>query len=575
MVMASLNPESLGAYHQQLVVRLGEDVDGPLFLRAAQVCLQRHAALMARFELRAAELFQARGEPVASPGTAVDLSREAGSSEERIQNYLAQDRARPFEVFGREPLWRSSFLSLGENESAWVWSHHHVLCDAACAPLVSDVFRTYDQMRGGAFSGREPASPDFFDYLEWRQMQDWSAQQQCGWRERFKPGDSMTALPQIRGALATDESRDRFPVTIAGETEHALRALCQQSELTLNTIVAAAWGLWLARVQEEERAIFGIMRAARKSTIPGAESVIGLFTNTVPLAVAIPNQMRAKDWLGTVRRELVALRELEHSSLGEIVEWTGLELGSDGPPSVINFQRMSLPDQLRAGGLPAHRSHVSLRQTVDVPLMLVAYELPRLQIELLRLPHQVSSATARAAARGLGEALRALAERPDARLGEIDLLSEHDHRILEKAQRGPRIAVPERNAQELIEQRIREQPNAIALQQGSRQITFAEFGEMSERVAEAISRAGNARSGHRGHPSPGTGNRLCNARHLARGCRVPSPRSGVAAAGAGKIAPPPRGFLRHYRRNALDRHPGCCSACAGNRRPHSDSPNEF
>ncbi|MGZ4984171.1 MAG: condensation domain-containing protein, partial [Chthoniobacterales bacterium] len=489
MILASLNPDSLGAYHQQFVVHLDPEIDGTTWLRAAQMFLQQHGGLMARFQMRADALFTARSETPAPLGPTIDLRDEPGSPTEQLHDFLERDRARPFAILDDAPVWRSALLSLGKGERAWVWSHHHALCDNFVAPLLRGIFGVYDRLLAGAVVESEPASPDFYDYLRWRETQDWSAAQ-ADWRERFKPGDRMTALPEVRGSLLPDDQTNRIAVNIAPETNRALRELCLRAEITLNTVVIAAWGLWLARTQEERRAIFAIMRGARKATIPGAESIFGFFTNTVPIAVPISDDISMVDWLRDVRREIVALRSLEYCSLGEIAQWTGLELGPEGPASVINFLRMGMTDELRASGLPEKRTRVSLRQTVDVPLMINACELPQLHIDILARAGFVSMATARAAARGLSAILSAIVAAPQSRLGEIDLLSEYDHAILEKAEYGPRIELLETNAHALLERQIRERPDALAIKQGARELTFAQLDELAEQVAQAIAQAG-------------------------------------------------------------------------------------
>ena len=299
----------------------------------------------------------------------------------------------------------------------------------------------------------------------------------------------MTALPEVRGNLLPDHDSNRFAVEISPETDRALRELCQQSEITLNTIVAAAWGLWLARVQEEPRAIFGIMRGARKGTIPGAESIFGIFTNTLPIAVPIPDDVSVLDWLRDVRCELIALRPLEQNSLGEIAQWTGLDLGPDGPPSVLNFLRMKTVDILHAHGLPENRARVSLRQSVDVPLFISAHESPRLSLKFLSPRIGQRRDRPRGGARFERRAL-AIAAAPNGRLGEIDLLSTYDRVLLEKAERGPRVDVSGTKAHALIEREIREQPDGIAAVQGQYALTFRKFGEQAGSVARAIRESG-------------------------------------------------------------------------------------
>src|SRR5437868_2785749 len=121
MILASLNPDSLGAYHQQFVVHLDREMDGEIWLRAVQIFLQQHGGLMARFEMRDGDIFTARS-PVLPTAEVVDLRAAAGSPNEQLQSFLEGDRAHSFEIFGEAPPWRSVLLSLGKNERAWLWS---------------------------------------------------------------------------------------------------------------------------------------------------------------------------------------------------------------------------------------------------------------------------------------------------------------------------------------------------------------------------------------------------------------------------------------------------------------------
>ncbi|MGZ5552042.1 MAG: condensation domain-containing protein, partial [Chthoniobacterales bacterium] len=165
MILASLNPDSLGAYHQQFVVHLDPEIDGTTWLRAAQMFLQQHGGLMARFQMRADALFTARSETPAPLGPTIDLRDEPGSPTEQLHDFLERDRARPFAILDDAPVWRSALLSLGKGERAWVWSHHHALCDNFVAPLLRGIFGVYDRLLAGAVVESEPASPDFYDYL--------------------------------------------------------------------------------------------------------------------------------------------------------------------------------------------------------------------------------------------------------------------------------------------------------------------------------------------------------------------------------------------------------------------------
>ena len=494
MLLASLRPERRGAYHQQLVVALREPVDGPVFLRAVQVCLARHAGLMARFDFRQGELFQSRIVGVELPAMEVELTAGSGTRDERLARFLFEDAASPLPVGTNLPLWRSTLVRFGPDDRVWVWSHHHALCDAACYRLLlRELFTTCDRMAAGRWEPERPAAPDFLDHLAWLEAQDWTPQKEA-WQRRLSAADVPTPLPEVRawrgevGAEPVAGLR-RVQVQIPPELAEALRALAAQADATLNTLLMAAWAFWVARMRSEPVVVFGAMRAARKSSIAGAESVIGPLVNTVPVRLEVPEDMGGVAWLRTVRREWMELRALEQCSLAQVMEWTGFAVGPAGLPVVVNFQRARLDAQLREAGL-AERCEARLLQANDIPVMLSGCETPELEIEFVCRSDRVDGATAHAAARGLAGALRALASEPERPLGAIELLTAEDRKTLESASPGPRIEFTEAPAQALIERRIQEQPEAPALVRAGRTLSYRELGKMAGRMAAHVAALG-------------------------------------------------------------------------------------
>ena len=150
-----LIPSSSRAYHQQLVVQLDEEIDGATWLRAAQTFSATTRRPYGSLQMRRANYL-----PHASNfrhHLERNRSREAtGSPAEKLHDFLERDRDRPFPTLGDAPAWRSVLLSLGEDERAWVWSHHHALCDNFVLPIVRNLFQIYDRAtRGrGGFEAR-------------------------------------------------------------------------------------------------------------------------------------------------------------------------------------------------------------------------------------------------------------------------------------------------------------------------------------------------------------------------------------------------------------------------------------
>ncbi len=71
----------------------------------------------------------------------------------------------------------------------------------------------------------------------------------------------------------------------------------------------------------EEEVVFGAVRACRRSTVPGAKAMAGLFINTVPVRMRVVADIGLLPWLKELREQWIEVREFEHTPLVKIQEW--------------------------------------------------------------------------------------------------------------------------------------------------------------------------------------------------------------------------------------------------------------
>jgi amino acid adenylation domain-containing protein len=479
MVLASLKSPQRAVYHQQLIVTLKELVEPVTFLQAARICLSRHAGFMAQFLLPEGELFQRR------------LKIECPASELRdvthLDMFLAEDG--PLPLARNQPAWRSTFLQLPSDQQVWVWTFHHAICDGVSEiPLLNEVFVAYDEIRAGHEPSCEPVRPDMLDHLDWLEKQDWEWAK-AEWRSRISPSETVTQLPEVRGffesSVPATQALRRETVRIDAEMRAALDRLIVESEVTANTVVVGALALTLGRLRSESRVIFAAMREARQSSITGAESIAGSLTNTLPICLDLPENISVAEWLRQIRRQWVALRTLEQCSLAQIMEWTGLEIGADTLPILLDFRRATLDARVQATGL-SERCAVELRQANDLVLMIGGYEKPALELEVVWRGDRVPAAIAQLIARTLEFALRSFAQDPHQTLGQLELVNEEQRATIEMAALTSHQLAVRPFAHALIEEQISKQPNTPALVSCSRLMNYGELSLLADRVASVV-----------------------------------------------------------------------------------------
>ena len=76
-------------------------------------------------------------------------------------------------------------------------------------------------------------------------------------------------------------------IQLSVELTKKLQTLAKQQQLTINTFVQGAWALLLSRYSGEKDVLFATVSAGRPSSLNGADTMVGLFINTLPFRVLV------------------------------------------------------------------------------------------------------------------------------------------------------------------------------------------------------------------------------------------------------------------------------------------------
>jgi non-ribosomal peptide synthetase component F len=117
------------------------------------------------------------------------------------------------------------------------------------------------------------------------------------------------------------------PLLGAGQVPHdlttRLAARARAQGLTLNTVVNTAWALLLARLTGRQDVVFGTTVSGRSPEVPGVESMIGVFINTLPVRVRLDPAEPLDRLLARVQTEQSRLLDHQHLGLAELQRMAG------------------------------------------------------------------------------------------------------------------------------------------------------------------------------------------------------------------------------------------------------------
>ncbi|MET9611041.1 amino acid adenylation domain-containing protein, partial [Streptomyces sp. NPDC006512] len=486
---AQYDEQGPDVYTMQFVLDIEGGIDTGHLHSACAALLRRHPGLRAAFRHRK------NGEPVqlipfevAPAFTVTDLSgRPAGERSAAAEEIAAADRARRFDL-ARPPLIRFTLVDLGEGRFQFLVTAHHILLDGwSRALLIGELFELYGLLRSGSDERALPAVTPYRDYLAWVAAQDRTAAEDA-WRRVLEGVEEPTLLAAPdpgRAPAAPATTRVELPAAATAELTRWARG----RGITVNTVVQAAWAIVLGRLTGRDDVVFGGTVSGRPPQLPGIESMIGLFINTLPVRVALDPAEPVGALLDRLQDQQAALMDHQFLGLGDIQRLA--PAGGELFDTLLVFENYPVDTEgLRrsAGGLGVvdGRSH----EGTHYPLSLLVHAGDTVALELSHRPDLLDTAAAEAVGARVLSLLAALPGAEDTPVGRLDLLTADERtRVLhtwnDTAHEGPLLPLPA-----LFRKTADRHPDAAAVQHAGTTLTYRELDARANRLARLLAARG-------------------------------------------------------------------------------------
>ncbi|MEV6432219.1 amino acid adenylation domain-containing protein [Nocardia sp. NPDC051463] len=416
---AQLADGTLDAYIVQLCVELGGHVDTERLRRAARTLIGRHPNLRTAFvRVVTGEAVQVVHQHVDVPFTQIDVA-ERDDTEAALEQLMDTDRRASFDVTAA-PLLRLTLISTGPQRYRLLVSMHHILIDGWSTPLLlRELLTLYASDSDPTVL---PPVRSYHDYLMWLNTQDQDAAE-AAWARALEGIAEPTLLaPADRGRRPTIAARE-VQVQLSRHRTTTLVTVAHQQEATLNTLIEAAWAIVLASSTAREDVVFGTTVSGRSPQIPGIESMIGLFVNTVPVRVRLDHRETLAQLLRRIQSEQASLLDHHHLGLAQIQRVAGPGAMFDTVTVLESYpvDRAGLSEDTDIAGM--HVLDVHGRDAAHYPLGLVIHHDTRVHLTFKYLPELFAQHQIDALADRMLRVLDTIAEHIDLPLTELQLLS--------------------------------------------------------------------------------------------------------------------------------------------------------
>ncbi|MEU4146693.1 amino acid adenylation domain-containing protein, partial [Streptomyces parvulus] len=468
-------------YVGQLAFDLVGAFDGTRMRAAARALLRRHANLRAGFRQSGSgawvQVVPAEVEPDWREHDLTDRTEDEREAEAR--RLAAEDRERRFDLTS-PPLMRFLALRLSADRVRLVMTNHHILLDGWSMPLL------WQELTELYVSGGDPVSlprvRPYRDYLSWLDARDREAAR-TAWQESLAGLDEATLLAQGTARAETPTLSVSFGLD--GDATAALSAWARGRGVTMNTVVQGAWALALAQATGRDDVVFGATVSGRPPELPGVESMIGLFINTLPVRARLDHAEPLDALFRRLQAEQARLLDHQWAGLADIQQWAGhgelfdtAMVFQNYPVSADTTSRQL--DGLRVAGFDAVES-------TDFAVNLVAHT--RDDALRLRLDHRADTCSGdlvRSLADRMLRVLEALVTDSDRPVAHLDTLDPAERERVLVEWNGVRTELPGTPLHDLISEQAHRTPDAVAVVCDAVSLTYAELDRRANQLARHL-----------------------------------------------------------------------------------------
>ena len=453
---------------------------------AWDVAIQRFPTLRCAFDWTsgAASVMVVLSDVAAPPIEVIDIS-DGSKTIEQIQN---EDRALGFNL-EQAPLFRIKVVRHGGRETILLNIHHAIVDGWSNPLLLSAVNDVYSQIALTGNLHEPPVEDVAFHAAQAYRMKTlddarayWSAMD-------FGTPNSLDFILNESYAQAKSKSVLARPsnteISLTRVATNQLKAMCQTLGITLNVVFQFAWHKLLQIYTGDEETIVGTINSGRDIPIDGADNIVGLLINTLPLSIQWKAGCSTVDMLQQIQSRVVEMGTYNQIPLKEII-------ANNGGDTLYNCVSVfeNFPDEA-GDGSKEHFRVKDIVEKLDQPLGLMGMEedgklVMRLKFNL----DWLSQERADEILCQLSRMLTYMTYKPEStheEVGGAAISSEERAMVLEKWNESSALdASKTATLHRRLEEVASSVPRHIALEYKNEKISYRELNERANRLARTI-----------------------------------------------------------------------------------------
>ncbi len=500
-----LDPRN-SAYHIYQALRITSPLDAQALARSFRLLVQRHPALRTTFKPE-------NGNPVQELLSADDgpilEERSCSEPQEQLLKQMAREARAPFDLEAAPPV-RCILFRKSKSENYLLFAIHHIISDFwSLSLLIQELAALYESEVANSFASLPWPEFEYGDYVQWQAdllagvegERHWTY-----WREELAGELPVLNLPVDHPRPAVQTFRGAAcQFRLDDGLRRRLRSLAARNGATLYSVLLAAWAVLLHRYSGQPEVIIGSPSAGR--THAAFRSVAGYFVNPVAIRSSFDGDPMFETLLAQVRGKALGALAHQDFPFSLLVEKLQPQRDPSRPPlfqSFFAFQGeiagMSLGQFALAESGAVFETKALRLESVSLgeesSQFDIAVQACEAQDEIVfRFQYNgdlFEPQTITRMADHLCTLLHGMTQSPGQKVHSLPLLSPQDLREL-AACNETESSYPEKAlVHELFEFQVSRTPHAVAVEDETGTLTYAELEARANQLARHLQKFGTA-----------------------------------------------------------------------------------
>ena len=499
MIRESLeSPPGAGAYIEQIVFTVNQNIDIKRFTTAWLKIIQHHEIIRLGFEWKNKQPLQYVAVLDEINIEFNDWSKKSEpETDEFLAMFLQADRRLGFSL-DNPPVFRMALLKTDETQYTCILSFHHAIADKrTMVTILKDLFLTYQNPN---IELTPPGS--FKNYVLWLNAKRSNTRDRKFWQQQLKGVTSPLYLPfLLKESIAKENKRQKHSIRLTTKSLRSrvtsditaeLVKFCSQNAITINFLLMGAWAILLSHYSGENNIVFGVTRSIRQWRGKGTGDT-GMYANTLPVRIQIDPKENFSSFLNKIRNNWVVSKEFEHNSPSDILAWDPAAEGRPLFDILFSYNENSMDAALKDQKEKISCSKVSLLERTPGSLFLTINGIDELLITIAYDRRRFETAAIKQIMGHFITCLESIVQIADPKLMDISILTDPEKKDINQRLNTFKPHVkPDSSVHHLINIQASSNKDTTAVCDQTGSLTYGELNIFSSQIAHYLINLGAA-----------------------------------------------------------------------------------